>query len=118
MVAAIWTSGLRRPGASPEPIARTPPANFTATTRNGALGQFLVQDRLRHVGRRSLTPLASSGGLANPLARPGSTSNAKTKKPAKAFECAQTMTASLEPLRPIKQEQEEFSALNRNCPDE
>ena len=33
MVAAIWTVGPSRPSASPEPIASTPPTNFTGMMR-------------------------------------------------------------------------------------
>jgi hypothetical protein len=38
MVAAIWTVGPSWPSASPEPIANTPPTNFTGMMRNGACG--------------------------------------------------------------------------------
>src|SRR5271166_931067 len=38
MLAPIWTLGPSRPSASPDPMADTPPTNFTGMTRNGACG--------------------------------------------------------------------------------
>ncbi len=38
MLAPIWTLGPSRPSASPDPMANTPPTNFTGMTRNGACG--------------------------------------------------------------------------------
>ena len=56
MMAAICTLGPSRPSASPPPIARSPPKNFTGIRRNGA-------------GCSSWCSTASTSGMPLPNAR-------------------------------------------------
>jgi len=70
----------------------------------------------RHVGCRSLTPVASRGGPTKPLARPGGASNADDQKAGESFRMRPDDDGIAEPVRPFKREQEEAPTRPETAP--